>query len=71
MGGVALDLYAADHHRIESLSLAVRSLAQARAFLQPQGLLQHDTAQSLPLCTNATGGLVIHLVEAEPAALRN
>lgn len=69
--GVALDLTAGDRHRIDSLSFEVRSLPEARAFLEQWGLLGRETPETLMLSEQATGGLVFHLIEAEAATNRN
>ncbi|MEO8020520.1 hypothetical protein [Polaromonas sp.] len=70
IGGVALAFQPGDQHQIDSLSLEVRSLAEAQKFLQPRGLLERETTDTLTLCERATGGLVIHVVEADEAATR-
>jgi len=69
--GIALDVWSGDRHQIESLSFEVRSLLEARAFLEHRGLLGSEAARSLTLSEHATGGLVFHMIEAEPAANRN
>ncbi|MDR7152481.1 hypothetical protein J2W49_004457 [Hydrogenophaga palleronii] len=65
--GVAFDVWPGDRHQIDSLSLEVRSLPEARAFLEQRGLLGRETPQDLTLSERATGGLVFHLVEAVAA----
>lgn len=49
---------------IESLSLSVRSLSIARAFLSSRHLLQADSGDVLSV---ACEGLQLHLLETSPA----
>lgn len=65
--GIAFDVWPSDRHQIDSLSLEVRCLPEARAFLEQRGLLGRESPQTLTLSERATGGLVFHLVEAEAA----
>lgn len=63
---VSLELVPGEHLLIESLSLSVRSLPVARAFLISRQLLQADTGDVLSV---ACDGLQVHLVEACQACL--
>lgn len=65
--GVVMDVLSGDRHQIDNLSFEVRSLPEARAFLEQRGLLSRASSRALTLCERATGGLVFHLVEAEAA----
>lgn len=58
--GISLDLFRAEHLRIESLTFGVHSLARARAFLTSRQLLQAETADTLWV---ACDGLQIRLVQ--------
>ena len=64
MPDVCLELVPGDHLLIESLSLSVRSLSIARAFLSSRHLLQADSGDVLSV---ACEGLQLHLVETSPA----
>lgn len=65
--GIAFDVWPGDRHQIDSLIFEVRSLPEARAFLEQRGLIGRETPKALTLSELATGGLVFHLVEAEAA----
>ncbi len=59
--GISLDLFRAEHLRIESLTFSVHSLAAARTFLAGRKLLQAETADTLWV---ACEGLQMGLVQA-------
>ena len=61
---VCLELVPGEHLLIESLSLSVRSLSIARAFLSSRHLLQADSSDVLSV---ACEGLQLHLRETSPA----
>lgn len=60
-GGISLEMVAASHLRIESLTFSVRSLAKAHSFLADRQLLQEDTGPELWI---ACEGLPIRLIES-------
>lgn len=62
--GVELRLSAGPQDLVQSLTLAVRDLANARRFLAGRGLLNEVEANDVVLSLRATGGLTFRLVEA-------
>lgn len=62
---ITLSLSPADHLRIESLTLAVRSLDVARSFLNSHQLLEIDTGTAI---TVSWGGVQLHFTEPTPRA---
>lgn len=62
--GVRLDLVEGSVHKIESIALAVRSLATARKFLSERGLLGEDREDELSLSRTVCENLHVRLREA-------
>lgn len=62
--GIALDLQPGQRDQIEGLSFCVKSLAQAKRFLEARGLLGSNAGGRLGISRQATGGLCFELIEA-------
>jgi len=61
--GIALHLQAGSYDHIEALCFSVKSLAQARRFLDARGLLEREVDGKLIISREAAGGLRFELIE--------
>lgn len=61
---IQLRLVRGEQHRVRSLTFAVRSLAQAKAFLVARQLLETSDSKELMILRHRTAGLFFRLVQA-------